>query len=176
MIFEIVVGDRLRTVGIVRRGGLLHVDLDGRAHIVDARRISDSIVSMLVQVDGASAPSRSVDASFAAQQAVGDFDVHLDGRTIPVQIRPAGAFGRQKKDGPGAPAAGPQRITSPMPGKVVRVLVKPGDDVKSRQGLVVVEAMKMENELRAGRDGRVRDVAVAEGQSVDAGAVLLIVE
>ena len=108
--------------------------------------------------------------------AAGDFDVHLDGLTIPVQIRPAGSFGRQKKDGPAAHAAGPQRIIAPMPGKVVRVLVKPGDDVKARQGLVVVEAMKMENELRAARDGRVRDVAVAEGQSVDAGAVLLVVE
>ena len=50
-----------------------------------------------------------------------------------------------------------------MPGKVVRVLVKPGDEVKARQGLVVVEAMKMENELRAARDGRVRDVAVRRG-------------
>jgi biotin carboxyl carrier protein len=63
-----------------------------------------------------------------------------------------------------------------MPGKVVRVLVKPGDAVTARQGLVVVEAMKMENELRAARDGRVRDVAVKEGQSVDAGTVLLTVE
>ena len=176
MIFEIAIGDRLRTVGIVRKGGMLHVDLDGRTHIVDARRISDSIVSMLVQLDGASSPSRSVDAAFASQQAAGDFDVHLDGRRIPVQIRPAGSFGRQKKEGPGAPATGPQRVTSPMPGKVVRVLVKPGDHVKGRQGLVVVEAMKMENELRAARDGRVRDVAVAEGQSVDAGTVLLVVE
>jgi biotin carboxyl carrier protein len=176
MIFEIAIGDRLRTVGIVRKGGMLHVDLDGRTHIVDARRISDSIVSMLVQLDGASSPSRSVDAAFASQPTAGDFDVHLDGRRIPVQIRPAGSFGRQKKEGPGAVATGPQRVTSPMPGKVVRVLVKPGDHVKDRQGLVVVEAMKMENELRAARDGRVRDVAVAEGQSVDAGAVLLVVE
>jgi biotin carboxyl carrier protein len=186
MIFEIAVGDRLRTVGIVRKGGLLHVDLDGRTHLVDARRVSDSVVSMLVQRDGAAAPSRSIDAAFAhsirsthsgpATANGGDFDVHLDGRTIPVQIRPAGSFGRQKKAGPGAQAAGPQRVTSPMPGKVVRVLVKPGDDVKARQGLVVVEAMKMENELRAARDGRVREVAVAEGQSVDAGTILLIVE
>lgn len=184
MIFEIAIGDTLRTVGIVRKGGMLHVDLDGRTHIVDARRISDSVVSMLVQVDGASAPSRSVDAAFAVQQPArrspgeggGDFDVHLDGRTIPVQIRAAGSFGRQNNAAAGAPATGPQRVVAPMPGKVVRVLVKPGDDVKTRQGLVVVEAMKMENELRAPRDGRVRDVAVAEGQSVDAGAVLLVVE
>ena len=187
MIFEVAIGDKVRTVGIVRKGSVLHVDLDGRIHIVDARRVSDSVVSMLVQLDGsalserseskgARAASRSVDAAFASQQTAGDFDVHLDGLTIPVQIRPAGSFGRQKKEGAAANAAGPQRVTAPMPGKVVRVLVKPGDDVKARQGLVVVEAMKMENELRAARDGRVRDVAVAEGQSVDAGAVLLVVE
>ena len=176
MIFEIAIGDTLRTVGIVRKGGMLHVDLDGRTHIVDARRISDSVVSMLVQIGDAAAPSRSIDAAFATQPAAGDFDVHLDGRTIPVQIRPAGSFGRQNKAGAGASATGPQRVVAPMPGKVVRVLVKPGDDVKARQGLVVVEAMKMENELRAARDGRVRDVAAAEGQSVDAGAVLLVVE
>ena len=63
-----------------------------------------------------------------------------------------------------------------MPGKIVRVLVKSGDQVKAKQGLVVVEAMKMENELRAARDGRVRELAVTEGQSVDAGAVLLTVD
>ena len=75
-----------------------------------------------------------------------------------------------------AASGGSQKIVSPMPGKIVRVLVKTGDQVKAKQGLVVVEAMKMENELRAARDGRVRELAVTEGQSVDAGAVLLTVD
>jgi biotin carboxyl carrier protein len=176
MTYEVAIGDRVRTVSIVRKGALLQVELDGRTHLIDARRVSDAIVSLLVERDGEPVPARSVDVSFASQPAAGDFDVHLDGRTIPVQIRPAGSFGRQKKEGHGAHGAGPQRVTAPMPGKVVRVLVAPGDEVKARQGLVVVEAMKMENELRAARDGRVRDVAVKEGQSVDAGAVLLTLE
>ena len=176
MIFEVAIGEKVRTVAIVRKGGLLHVDVDGRTHIVDARRVNDAAVSMLVQSDGEGSRPRSIDAAFATQPAAGDFDVHLEGLTIPLQIRPAGSFGRQKKAGAGAHATGPQRVMAPMPGKVVRVLVKPGDDVKARQGLVVVEAMKMENELRAARDGRVRDVAVTEGQSVDAGALLLVVE
>ena len=63
-----------------------------------------------------------------------------------------------------------------MPGKVVRVLVKPGDTVAARQPLVVVEAMKMENELRAGRDGTVAEVHVREGVSVDAGALLIVIQ
>jgi len=63
-----------------------------------------------------------------------------------------------------------------MPGKVVRVLVKSGDQVRARQPLVVVEAMKMENELRALLDGTVADVQVREGQSVDAGALLVVVQ
>ena len=67
-------------------------------------------------------------------------------------------------------------MIAPMPGKVVRVLVKAGDLVKARQGLIVVEAMKMENELRAARAGIVRGLFVAEGQLVDAGAALILVE
>jgi len=175
MNFEVEIGDRVRAVGVVRKGTLLHVTIDGTTHIVDAHRVGESAWSLLVRGDGADDAPRSVDASFA-QMAGGDLDVHVDGRVVSLQIRPAGSFGRQKKAGPGGSASGPQRIVAPMPGKVVRVLVKPGDEVRARQGLVVVEAMKMENELKAARDGRVRDVSVVEGQSVDAGAVLLVVE
>jgi biotin carboxyl carrier protein len=175
MILEIAVGDRIRTVSVVRKGALLHVTLDGRTHIVDARRVSDSALSLLVQDGAGELPVRSIDAALAARPTAGDFDVHLDGRSIPVAIRQAGAFGRQKHGGAAA-GSGPQRVVAPMPGKIVRVLVRAGDAVTARQGLVVVEAMKMENELRAARDGRVREVAVAEGQSVEAGAVLLVVE
>ena len=63
-----------------------------------------------------------------------------------------------------------------MPGKIVRVLVQTGVSVRARQPVVVVEAMKMENELRAGRAGVVREVLVAEGASVEAGTPLLVIE
>jgi biotin carboxyl carrier protein len=74
-----------------------------------------------------------------------------------------------------AAAHGEQRILAPMPGRVVKVLVRPGDEVAARQGLVVVEAMKMENELSARRAGRVREVAVTPGTSVEAGRLLVLV-
>jgi biotin carboxyl carrier protein len=75
----------------------------------------------------------------------------------------------------GRAADGPQRLVAPMPGKIVKVLVAPGDQVALRQGVVVVEAMKMENELRAGRAGIVREVLVVEGASVEAGAPLVVI-
>jgi len=175
MTFEIAAGANVYTVTVARKGTMLQVTVGDRTHLVDARRVSDLALSLLVAPAGGTMPVQSIDAALAAQRTAGDFDVHLAGRTIPVQVRQAGGFGRQKKTAT-ATGTGPQRIVAPMPGKIVRVLVKAGDEVKARQGLVVVEAMKMENELRAARDGRVREVAVAEGQSVDAGLLLVVVD
>ncbi|MBI4476352.1 MAG: acetyl-CoA carboxylase biotin carboxyl carrier protein subunit, partial [Acidobacteria bacterium] len=69
-----------------------------------------------------------------------------------------------------------QEIRAPMPGRIARVLVAPGERVKTRQPLVVVEAMKMENELRAAAASHVKEVRVTEGTLVEAGRVLLVLE
>jgi biotin carboxyl carrier protein len=173
--FELQVGDRVRTVEIRRRTEGFEVLVDGRVRQVDAAHIGRASWSLLVQ-DAASGETRSVEATVLPQNGNSGVEVHLDGFTIPVQLK--GGLGRRAREvsGAGARGAGRQRVTAPMPGKVVRVLVEPGDDVKARQGLVVVEAMKMENELRAARDGRVREVLVSEGQSVEAGTALVVVE
>ncbi len=174
MKFELEVGNRLRTVEIQRRADGYHVSVDGRLRVVDARPIAPAAWSLLVR-DGDGRTSRSVEATVLPQQGASGFDVDINGFHIPVQLK--GGLGRRSRAGPAASSgSGPQRVTAPMPGKVVRVLVKAGDVVKTRQGLVVVEAMKMENELRAARDGRVREVFVVEGQSVEAGASLALVE
>ena len=73
-------------------------------------------------------------------------------------------------------AEGPQQVVSAMPGKVVRLLVGEGDEVEQGQGLVVVEAMKMENEIAAPRAGTVRSVPIAPGQAVEGGAVLAVID
>ena len=73
-------------------------------------------------------------------------------------------------------AAGPARVIAPMPGKIVRVAVAAGQEVRAGEGLVVMEAMKMENEIRAPRAGRVPEVPVQEGQAVESGALLVLVE
>jgi len=81
-----------------------------------------------------------------------------------------------KRPGAAAGAHGKVRITAPMPGKVVRILVAQGDEVTAGQGIAVVEAMKMQNELKSPRDGRVTSVKVQENDSVNAGAVLAVIE
>ncbi len=80
-----------------------------------------------------------------------------------------------KRTRTGVGAAGRAAITAPMPGRIVRVLVAEGDEVEAGQGIVVVEAMKMQNELKAPRAGRVTSLAVKAGDSVIAGAALATV-
>lgn len=75
----------------------------------------------------------------------------------------------------GVEAEGRQQIVAPMPGKIVRVLVKAGDPVEAGQGLLVVEAMKMQNEIRSPKSGTIDRVLTEEGQAVNAGEVLCIV-
>jgi biotin carboxyl carrier protein len=171
MKFELEVADRLRTVEIRREADGYHVTVDGKPRTVDIVRVGRHGWSLLVRDD---AGMRAVEATVVRQIGSVGLDVHFDGFHIPVQ--PKTGLGRRTRGVAGAQGSGPQRLVAPMPGKVVRVLVAPGDEVKARQGLVVVEAMKMENELRAAREGRVREVLVKEGQSVEAGAALVVIE
>ena len=94
---------------------------------------------------------------------------------VPVVVSLNGRRRSGRKEDGGQAGSGPQRILAPMPGKIVRVLAKPGDAVRARQAVVVIEAMKMENELRAGRDGVVAEMHATEGQSVEAGALLVVI-
>ena len=73
-------------------------------------------------------------------------------------------------------AAGPAKVQAPMPGKIVRVAASAGQAVKAGECLLVMEAMKMENEIRSPRDGSVTGVLVREGQAVESGALLMLVE
>jgi len=172
--FELEVGDRLRTVEIRRRAEGYDVVVDGRARIVDVAHVGAASWSLLMR-NSEHGIARSVEATVLPRRGDSGFDVQIDGFHIPVQLK--GGLGRRTRDvGTGGTGSGVERVNAPMPGKVVRVLVAPGDAVKARQSLVVVEAMKMENELRAARDGRVREVFVSQGQSVDAGTPLVVVE
>ena len=76
----------------------------------------------------------------------------------------------------GGAEAGPQKLTAPMPGKIIRVVVQPGEHVKAGQPVIVMEAMKMQNEMKSPKDGKVQKVLTAEGSAVNAGDTLAIIE
>ena len=169
MQYEIEVGGRTRQVTVARIGGTLAVTLDGRTWQVDAARIDPQTLSLVVDTVW----RKSYDVVATTDAATAHLTVYVD--DMPVAVAMNGRRHKGRKDG-GAAVSGPQRVVAPMPGKVVRVLVHAGDAVRARQPLVVVEAMKMENELRAGRDGIVADIHAQEGASVEAGALLVVIQ
>jgi biotin carboxyl carrier protein len=110
---------------------------------------------------------RSYDA-FVTESSQG-LVVSIDGHRFEIAVRDPRRWSRKAA---GQAGEGVQTIASPMPGKVVRVLVQPGDAVEAGQGIVVVEAMKMQNEMRASRAGKVLSLPVREGATVGAGEIL----
>jgi biotin carboxyl carrier protein len=168
--YEIEAGGRTRRVTVMRTGSGFAVTVDGRSKHVDVARVDAQTLSLIL--DGAT----SEDAVIAPDRASGQLTVVVDGVAIPVAFNGRSRRVRAETADGASGERRPQRLTAPMPGKVVRVLVRSGDAVMARQPVVVVEAMKMENELRAVRAGTVAEVHAQEGQSVEAGALLVVIQ
>jgi len=172
MNFDIEINGRPHAVTVDRVGSRFRIESGGRVDAVDVARIDRTTMSMILEGDR----HTSHEVSLLDGREPGDLEVHLRAGVVHARIASAGERGRRSSGAGLAAPGGPQRVTAPMPGKIVKVLVKPGDEVAARQGLVVIEAMKMENELRATRAGHVKDVQVAEGDLVDAGRLLAVIE
>ncbi len=164
MIVDATAGGRTARVEVEGASGRYRVTVDGRVLTIDRLRLGPNERSLLV--DG-----RSHDVTLARREEA--YPVVMAGRALEIELADAVAgdavVARTR-------AAGPVRLTAPMPGKLVRLLVAAGQEVAAGQGLLVMEAMKMENELKAPRAGRVRDLHVAERQAVETGALLLVLE
>jgi biotin carboxyl carrier protein len=166
--YEIEVNGRPRKVTIHRDKGVLRVLIDGKECAVDALRVDDHTLSLLIQES-----DRSSSYEISLAPVAGGLTARVGIATVAIGVNGRRRAGR--KDGGVEAGDGPQRIVAPMPGKVVRVLVKAGEAVQARQPVVVVEAMKMENELRAAVDGTLAEVHVRDGESVEAGALLAVI-
>jgi biotin carboxyl carrier protein len=103
----------------------------------------------------------------------GAVEVIVNGERIPVAARDKKHLRGQ---GGAAAASGQIKLSAPMPGKVVRVLLSAGDEVAARQGVLVVEAMKMQNEVQSPKAGKIAEIKVVEGQTVNAGDALAVIE
>jgi biotin carboxyl carrier protein len=170
--YEVEIGGRIRDVVVHKSGGRFEVTVDGHPRIVDAARLGGHLWSLLLDQEGGLSGA-SHEVSIGPEPQPGRLSVQVGSTPLTAAVNGRRRWSRQDR---GAQASsGQQRILASMSGKVVRVLVQQGQAVQARQPLVVVEAMKMENELSAGHDGTVADIAVRDGQSVDAGALLIVI-
>ncbi|HEX7159333.1 MAG TPA: biotin/lipoyl-containing protein [Edaphobacter sp.] len=135
--------------------------VDGVPLVADMRALEPGVISLVV--DG------------RQYRCVLDGDsVIIDGARYSFEVDdPRSLAGRRRGAGS---ASGPRAVKSPMPGRVVRVLVQAGDAVDEHQGIIVIEAMKMQNELKSPKTGRVASIAVEAGDAVGTGQTLAVVE
>ncbi len=167
MAFIAKLGARSYTVEIEEFGrSLYRVAVDGSEFLVDGKKTGLTNYSLIVD-------NRSFEVDVDITED--EYRVLVDGRSYHVELvdeRRVRLGGVQS----GIQLQGRQQVSVPMPGKVVAVLVGEGDRVEKGQGLVIVEAMKMENEVRSPIVGEVKEVRVKAGDALEAGAVLMVVE
>jgi len=164
MLLDARVDGRQVRVEVRGREGRYTVLLDGRELEVDLVPAGRDFLSLIVA-------GRSYEVGLERRPS--GYTVLLEDDSLAVDLEEAG---RAEGVASRPASLGPLRLTSPMPGKVVRILVSAGQEVKAGLGLVVIEAMKMENELRSPRAGVVKEIRAREGQTVEAGALLIVVE
>jgi pyruvate carboxylase subunit B len=162
MRYFVTVGERTLEVELTAEGAIL----EGNARRVELRPVAGSALHHLL-VDGNS------HTLTARGDGGGTWEVRLDGIRHEVSVVDARARAIREMTGRDSRPQGPRPVRAPMPGMVVRVEVEPGQRVAPGQGVVIVEAMKMENELKADGGGIVSRVHVSAGQPVEKGLVLI---
>jgi biotin carboxyl carrier protein len=161
--FKATAGAIEHEISVARLDGLYVVTLDGIEHVVDARKLEADFYSILYEGKSYEVSVESTGLKYVVRHGAYEQVVEL------ADASRGGRLELHKK-------GGLETIESVMPGKIVRVLCAPGDEVNAGQGLVVVEAMKMENEISAPRAARVKSVEVTTGQTVETGAPLVVLE
>jgi len=162
--FRARAGEREHEVRVERRDGGFLVAVDGVEHQVDARKLEAEFYSILYE-------DRSYEVSVEAEGR--EYRVRHGASIMVVSLADPSRLAREVLRGS---SGGPEIVAAVMPGKVVRVLVARGETVEPEQGLLVVEAMKMENEITAPRGGKIRSIEVKPGQPVETGAHLVVIE
>ena len=165
MVYEVTVDGKPHRLELKREERVWKCRLDGQEIVVDAVCVRPDVLSLLV--DGRS-------YEIKREQTATDLHLWVSNTRFEVQLRDPRSL-RARRDGAGH-ASGPQKLVCPMPGKIVRVLVTEKSEVQAGQGLVVVEAMKMQNEIKSPKKGVVQKILAVQGANVNAGDVLAIVE
>jgi pyruvate carboxylase subunit B len=162
MRYFVTIGDRTMQVELTGDKAII----DGESSTVDLRTVAAGVLHHLL-VDGKSHPF------LARASGNGTWDIRLDGIRHEASVVDARTRAIREMKGRDNAPRGPRPVRAPMPGMVVRVEVEPGQRVTPGQGVIIVEAMKMENELKADGGGVVSRVHVTAGQPVEKGVVLI---
>ena len=165
MNYDVTIDERHYRLELARKDGQWHCSLDGRLVQVDPVLIRHNVLSLIIG-----------GVSYEVKRELTASEVHLwiGSARYRTELRDPRSLHSRRAAAGGV--EGTKKIVAPMPGKVVRVLVKEAMEVQAGQGVVVVEAMKMQNELKSPKQGIVQKVVVKEGANVNAGDVLLIIE
>jgi len=163
--FEAELGGETIAIEVTGDHGHYRVSVGDLVCEVDARQATEGIWSLLI-----GAESHVVDVSERDGVAVAE----VDGETYHIRVEEETRYIIRTRGGKAA--TGGQVLKAPMPGKVVFVSVEVGQAVRPGDGLVVLEAMKMENEFRATVAGHVKEIRVQVGQAVNPGDALVVIE
>ena len=165
MNFDVVAGNKEYSVEIERRGKSFIITIDGEEFEVDTTLLKKELYSVLIGSKSHLVNLKSEGNNFTV-------DVNSESFEIEVLDEAAKRLAQKTK----SQAEGKQVIKTPMPGKIVKILVKEGDEVEPGMGMIIVEAMKMENELKSSSKGVVKEIVVEEGATVNGGDTLIVVE
>jgi biotin carboxyl carrier protein len=164
MLYDVTIDGKSYRLDLNRADGRWSCRLDGRDFDVDAILARPDVLSLRIG---------NLAYEVKSERVANDLHLWVGSRRFAVELRdPRSLRGRARA----GDDHGPRKIVAPMPGKVVRLLVREADTVEAGAGVAVVEAMKMQNEIKSPKKGTVQKILVSEGAAVNAGDVLAIVE
>jgi biotin carboxyl carrier protein len=165
MIYEVTIAEKTYRVELQRAGAGWQCKLDGRELPVDVTIAQNGVLSLLLN-----------GKSYEVKQEIAGAETNIvvGHERFSASLRDPRSF-RSRRSAAGT-EQGVKKISAPMPGKIVRVLAGEGTAVQAGQSVIVIEAMKMQNELKAPKNGLVKKINVIEGAAVEAGQTLAEVE
>ena len=166
MTYDVIVDGKKHEVELDRGDKVWLCKVDGKFIEVDAALTARDVLSLLV---GGKAYEVKRERSLQ-----GELHMVIGSARYAVEVQDPRSLRSRRALGAGD--AGPQKLKAPMPGKIVRILVSEKEQVKAGQGIIVMEAMKMQNEMKSPKDGKVQKILATENAAVNAGDTLAIIE
>lgn len=164
MIYDIAIDGKHYRLELEQAEGRWNCRVDGRVVEVDAVLARPNVISLRIG-------NKAYEVK--CERVAGDLHLWVGSQRFGAEIRDPRSL---RSRGRAADEQGPKKLIAPMPGKVVRLLVQQGAEIEAGAGVLVVEAMKMQNEVKSPKRGTVQKILVAEGTAVNAGDVLAVVE